>query len=83
MSNTAFLSKIIEKTALIRVSEHIDNNELYRKFQSPYKTGYSTEPALLRIKSDILQAMDNGQAVFMVLLDLSSSFDTIDHLYDC
>ena len=31
VSNTAFLSKIIEKTALIRVSEHIDNNELHCK----------------------------------------------------
>ena len=72
VSNTAFLSKIIEKTALIRVSEHIDNNELHRKFQSAYKTGHSTETALLRIKSDIMQAMDNGQAVFMVLLDLST-----------
>ena len=69
MSNTAFLSKIIEKTALIRhgVSKHIDNNELHRKFQLAYKTG------------DIMQAMDNGQAVFMVLLDLSAAFDTIDH----
>ena len=67
MSNAAFLSKIIEKTALIRhgVDEHIDNNELHRKFQLAYKTG------------DIMQAMD--KAVFMVLLDLSAAFYTIDH----
>ena len=65
-----------EKSALIRVSEHIDNNDLHCKFQSAYKTGHSTEAALLRIKSDIMQAMDNGQAVFMVLLDLSTAFDT-------
>ena len=79
VSNTTFLSKIMEKTALIRVSEHIDNNELHRKFQSAYKTGHSTETALLRIKSDIMQAMDNGHAVSMVLLDLSAAFDSIDH----
>ena len=68
MSNTAFLSKIIEKTALIRhgVCEHIiDNNELHRKFKLAYKTG------------DIMQAMD--KAVFMVLLNLSAAFYTIDH----
>ena len=69
MSNTAFLSKIVEKTDLIRVSEHIDNNELHRKFQSAYKTCHSTETALLRIKSDIMQAIEIGQAVYIVLLD--------------
>ena len=67
VSNTVFLSKIVE---------NIDN-ELHRKFQLAYKTGHSTETAMLRIKSDIMQVMDNGQAVFMMLLDLSAAFDTI------
>ena len=66
---------------MIHLSEHIDNNELCRKFQSAYKTGHTAqmETALLGIKSDIMQSMDNGQAVYMVLLDLSAAFDTIGH----
>ena len=34
---------------------------------------------MLRVKSDIAHAIDNQQAVFVVLLDLSAAFDTIDH----
>ena len=45
VSNTVFLSKVIEKTALTRVSDHIDNNNLHCKFQSAYKSGHSTETA--------------------------------------
>ena len=79
VSNTAFLSKLIEKAALSCVSEHIDSNNLIQKFQSAYRSGHSTETALLRVKNDIVRAVDNQQAVFVVLLDLSAAFDTIDH----
>ena len=47
--------------------------------QSAYKSSHSTETALLRVKNDILNELDNGKAVMVVLLDLSSAFDTIDH----
>ena len=33
----------------------------------------------MRVCNDILQAIDEGQEVVLVLLDLSSAFDTIDH----
>src|SRR5207245_8806715 len=45
----------------------------YRKF-------HSTETALLRIYNDLLRASDRRQVTALVLLDLSSAFDTIDHL---
>ena len=79
VSNTAFISKIIEKAALKQVTQHIMNNDLNQRFQSAYKQNNSTETALLRVKSDIMQAIDNRKAVFLVLLDLSAAFDTIDH----
>ena len=47
--------------------------------QTAYKSNSSTETALLKVKSDIMSALDNQQAVFLVLLDLSAAFDTIDH----
>ena len=31
------------------------------------------------MSNDILCALDNGKGVYMVLLDLSAAFDTIDH----
>ena len=45
-------------------------------FDKPY---HSTEMALLRVKNDITMSIDNKNAVFLVMLDLSAAFDTIDH----
>ena len=57
------------------MSEHT----LYEGMQSPYKTGHSTETALVRVKNDILTSMEKNQCVLIVLLDLSAAFDTVDH----
>ena len=48
-------------------------------FQSAYRMGHSTEPALPRIHNDILLAIDDNSCVILVLLDLSADFDLIDH----
>ena len=54
-------------------------------YQSAYKSGHSTETALLSIKNDIHLSPSRGEATVLVLLDLSDAFDTIDHstLLDC
>ena len=49
------------------------------KLQSAYRPFHSTETALLHLCSDILLALNSRQEVVLVLLDLSSAFDTIDH----
>ena len=48
-------------------------------FQSAYRAGHSTETALLRVHHDIVNAVDQKKGVFLVLLDLSAAFDTVDH----
>ena len=47
--------------------------------QLAYRTNHSTETTLLKVKSDILHPMDKQEIVFLILLDLSVAFDTIDH----
>ena len=54
-------------------------NDLDDKFQSAYKNKHSTETALLKVKNDIELSLDDNNAVFLVMLDLSAAFDTIDH----
>ena len=54
-------------------------HHLHEPLQSAYKSYHSTETALIRVHNDVLSAMDKQQVTILVLLDLSSAFDTIDH----
>jgi hypothetical protein len=40
---------------------------------------HSIETAVLKVLSDILLAIDNGDLSVLVLLDLSAAFDMVDH----
>ena len=48
-------------------------------FQSVYKVGHSCQTALLRVYNDIVTPIGNDNGSFLVLLDPSVAFDTIDH----
>ena len=52
---------------------------MYPVFQSAYRKQHSTETALLRVVNDILHNMNRQHVTLLVLLDLSSAFDTVDH----
>ena len=47
--------------------------------QSAYRRGHSTETAVLRVHSDLVDAIDKGDFALLTLLDLSAAFDTVDH----
>ena len=79
VSNLSFLSKLIEKAVLSQINEHMIQNSLHTPVQSAYRSGHSTETALLAVQNDILCHLDSGRGVILVLLDLSAAFDTIDH----
>jgi hypothetical protein len=79
VSNLPFLSKLIERVSAKRLLDHMDCHQLHELYQSAYKKFHSTETALLRVHSDIVQALDGKKCVLLVLLDLSAAFDTIDH----
>ena len=53
--------------------------DMMEPFQSAYRQGYSTETALLWVKTDILDVIDRKEVTCLVMLDLSAPFDTISH----
>jgi hypothetical protein len=80
VSNLALISKVIEKVVAARLDQHLMEHQLLEKFQSAYRAIHSTETALLKVYSDIADALDSGSNAVLVLLDLSAAFDTIDQV---
>ena len=54
-------------------------HHLGEELQSAYMRGHSTETALLKVKDEIMGHVYNQKGVFLVLLDLSAAFDTVNH----
>ena len=79
VSNLTYISKLIERLVASQFVKYIMDNNLREVLQSSYTKFHSTETALLKVQSDILDAIDGRKCVMLVLLDLSAAFDTIDH----
>ena len=73
------MSKILEKVVAEQLTLFLEKHKLFDKFQSGFSKRHSTETALLKISSDIMMSADSKDFTVLVLLDLSSAFDTIDH----
>ena len=79
VSNIKTFSKIIEKTVTAQLESHLESNDMNDSYQSAYRPKHGTETALLKVKNDITNAMDDQKVTILVMLDLSSAFDTIDY----
>ena len=79
ISNLPVLSKLLERIAASQLMDYLSAADLLPPLQSGFRAGHSTETAVLRVLSDILEAVDRGDVAALVLLDLSAAFDTVDH----
>jgi hypothetical protein len=80
ISNLPVVSKLLERLVSSRLLAILRSADLLPPQQSAYRTGHSTETAVLKVMSDILLALDRGDFAALVLLDLSAAFDTVDHV---
>ena len=62
---------------MARLIPHV--SPLLNTLQSAHRLHHSTETALLKISSDMFDAVESGCVTVLVALDLSAAFDTIDH----
>ena len=79
IANLKYISKVIERVTSARLTACISDQNLQNPFQSAYRKSHSVETALIKVQNDILVSMDGGKIVGIVLLDLNSAFDTVDH----
>ena len=63
-----------------QLMQHINSNNLDDPRQSAYKSGHSTETALLHIKNKIHLSLSRGKSTTLGFLNLLAAFDTTDHI---
>ena len=73
------MSKLIEKVVAKQITNYVGTNNLDEPIQSTYRASNSTETALCKIYNDITLSRDRNECVLFISLDLSATFDTIDH----
>ena len=80
VSNLNFISKILERVVAVQIQTQLDKAGLMTAFQSAYRKHHSTESAVLNIHNDNPLNVAKGSVTALTLLDLSTVFDTIDHI---
>ena len=73
------VAKILEKLISNQLNSYLESNQLYHNLQGAYRYGQSSEQILLHAVDTITQALDNGDSVCAVFLDLRKAFDSLDH----
>src|SRR6218665_2426534 len=76
ISNLPFLSKLLERVVSVQLTDYLSSAGLLLVHQSAYRKFHSTETALLKVVTDLIDAGDHA---LLGLLDLSAAFDTVDH----
>ena len=79
VSNLSFISKVVERFTLQQLTQHCNNHNLLPDFQSAYRKHHGCKTSLLKLINDILWGMETQQVTSMIILDLSTVFDTVDH----
>jgi len=73
------ISKLLERLVARQFVAYLNATRLLPTTQSGFRPGHSTETAITRVLSDLLDAVDRDNTAILVLLDLSAAFDTVDH----
>ena len=79
VSNLSFLSKVSGRCVLNQFDQHCNKYGLMPEYQSAYRKNFSCETALVKIINDYLWNMENQWVTSIVTIDLSATFDRVDH----
>ena len=71
------LSKVYEKLVLLQITDFIERQQVYNKYQSEFCRNHSTATSLAKLYDDMKLAMKLGEGTMAVFTDYSKAFDTI------
>ena len=72
-------SKIMERLMYDRLVSFINKHNILYKFQFGFRNKHSTNMALIVLIDKIVSAIDKGEVVIGIFLDLKKAFDTVNH----
>ena len=72
-------SKIFERLVYNRLISFIEKHDLLYKFQFGFRAKHSANMALITLVDKITTAIDKGDIVIGLFLDLKKAFDTVNH----
>ena len=79
ISVISVIGKIMEKIVYCQVQEYLLQNNILTNCQSGFRPKFSTQTALLNVTENWLSAIDRGDLIGVVMIDLKKAFDTVDH----
>ncbi len=79
LSLLPFTAKTLERVVFNQLSLFLAQNNLLDNNQSGFRSGHSTETALLSVTEALKLARAASKSSVLILLDLSAVFDTVNH----
>ena len=70
----------MERVVSNQLINYLETNNLLENFQSAYRKSFSTEKVLTHITDSIHKSLDSSTFIQLLLLDLSSDFEILNHL---
>ncbi len=74
-----FIAKTLERVVFNQLSLFLAQNNILDNNQSGFRSGQSTETALLSVTEALRLARSASKSSVLILLDLSAAFDTVNH----
>ncbi len=79
LSLLPFIAKTLVRVVFNQLSLFLAQSNLLNNNQSGFKSGHSTETALLSVTEALRLARAASKSSVLILLDLSAAFDTVNH----